>query len=176
MKLHERFLNYVMIDTRASEHTDTIPSTPGQLDFAKYLIEEIKGIGVEDVWMDKLGYVYGSLPSNIDKEVPAIGFVSHLDTADNLPGPAKAPRMIEKYDGSIITLESGVTIDPEKDPMLAACVGHDLIVTDGYNAYPKILSELGLEQHLCAFHKIMNQRTFTWKQQRRIKRKRGNVS
>lgn len=132
MKLYERFLNYVMMDTRASEHTDTIPSTPGQIEFGKYLIEEIKGIGVEDVWMDELGYVYGSLPSNMEKEVPAIGFVSHLDTADNLPGPTKMPRIIEKYDGSVITLESGATIDPAKDPMLAACVGHDLIVTDGY--------------------------------------------
>lgn len=133
MKLHERFLDYVMWDTRADEHTGTVPSTPGQKDFAKHLVEEIKAIGIDDVWMNDMGYVYGSLPSNVDKDVPVIGFLSHVDTADTLPAPTKMPRLIENYDGSVITLESGVKLNPACDAHLAKCVGQDLIVTDGYS-------------------------------------------
>ena len=149
MRLHERFLDYVMWDTRASEHTNTVPSTPGQIDFAKHLVEEIKALGVEDCWMDEMGYVYGSLPSNMEKEVPVIGFLSHVDTADNLPGPTKMPRMIENYDGSVITLESGAVIDPAKDPHLAKCVGQDLIVTDGYTLLGSD-DKAGIAEIVCA--------------------------
>ena len=128
----ERFLDYVRWNTMSDENSQTVPSTPGQMDFAKYLAEELKAMGIEDVRLDEKGYIYGSLPSNVEKPVPVIGFLAHVDTSEAHPSVTKMPRVIENYDGRRITLESGMVLDPEKDESLSACSGQTLLVTDGY--------------------------------------------
>lgn len=131
MRTYERFLNYVMFDTMSLEGQTTVPSTPGQRILAESLAAEIKSFGIEDVRLDDKGYVYGSIPSNIEKKVPVIGFIAHVDTSDAHPSPKKEPRIIKKYDGSVIELAPGVTLDPETDHNLKNAVGCDIIVTDG---------------------------------------------
>ena len=128
----ERFLDYVRWNTMSDENSQTVPSTPGQMDFAKYLAEELKTMGIEDVRLDEKGYIYGSIPSNVEKQVPVIGFLAHVDTSEAHPSVTKMPRVIENYDGGRITLESGMVLDPEKDESLSACSGQTLLVTDGY--------------------------------------------
>lgn len=130
-KLQERFLRYVMFDTQSQEGSGTVPSTEGQLALAEAIEEELKGLGIEDVRLDSKGYLYGSLSANQKEEVPVIGFIAHMDTADACPSPAKLPRIIENYDGGIIHLESGVILDPAEDAALSASTGCTLIVTDG---------------------------------------------
>ena len=81
MEITERFLNYTQFDTQSSEDSDSVPSTPKQLTFAKYLKEELEREGLEDVEMDDKGYIYATLKANTKKEVPTIGFISHYDTS-----------------------------------------------------------------------------------------------
>lgn len=131
MKTVERFLNYVMYDTMSDENSQSVPSTPGQMVLARALAEELKGLGIADVRLDEKGYIYGSVPSNIEKEVPVIGFIAHMDTADSYPSPKTAPRIIEAYDGGVIRLSSGAELDPAKDASLRNAIGCSLIVTDG---------------------------------------------
>ena len=131
MELQERFLKYVMFNTQSSEETGTVPSTPGQKVLAQALCEELRGFGISDVRLDDMGYIYGSIPSNLDKDVPTIGFIAHMDTADAHPSPVKMPRIIENYDGGVITLESGAVLDPAADENLRNAEGCSLIVTDG---------------------------------------------
>ena len=128
----ERFLDYVRWNTCSDEQSQTVPSTPRQTEFAKYLREELTNLGIEDVRLDDKGYIYGSMPANVDGDIPTIGFIAHLDTSEAHPSVTKAPRIIENYDGGIITLESGMTIDPDVTVKLADCKGQTLIVTDGY--------------------------------------------
>ncbi len=131
MRPYERFLKYVMFDTTSDESSKTVPSTPGQKVLGQALVDEIRGFGIEDVYMDDKGYVYGSVPSNIEKEVPVIGFIAHVDTVEDHPSPKSAPRIIEKYDGSVIRLDAGIELDPATDVNLQKAVGCDLVVTDG---------------------------------------------
>ncbi|MFR7989566.1 MAG: peptidase T [Anaerovoracaceae bacterium] len=131
MKLYERFLNYVMYDTMSLVGQNTVPSTPGQRVLAEALTEEIRSFGIEDVRLDEKGYIYGSVPANIDEEVPVIGFIAHMDTSDAHPSPKQRPRIIENYDGSVIQLAPGVELDPDTDANLKNAVGCSIIVTDG---------------------------------------------
>lgn len=131
MRAYERFLKYVMYDTMSLEGRETVPSTPGQKAFAEVLASELREFGIEDVRLDDKGYIYGSIPSNIEKEVPVIGFIAHVDTSDAHPSPAKAPRIIEKYDGRILELAPGVVLNPAIDSNLQNAIGCDIIVTDG---------------------------------------------
>lgn len=132
MDLIERFLNYVSFDTQSSEESDSVPSTPKQLLFAKYLKDELKDEGLDDVEMDDMGYVYATLKSNIKKEVPTIGFISHYDTSPDCSGKDVKPRIVESYDGSDIELSPGIVSSTKKFPELLSHVGEDLIVTDGH--------------------------------------------
>ena len=132
MTLVERFLKYVVYDTQSDQFSSTVPSTSSQMEFAKILLEEVKELGIEDVHLSDHGYVYGSIPSNVKKTVPTIGFIAHMDTADTFKGPSKTPRIIENYDGESFKLESGVVMNPNKDENLRKSKGCDLIVTDGY--------------------------------------------
>lgn len=131
MRAYERFLKYVMYDTTSLEGRETVPSTPGQKVFAQVLVSELEALGIEDVRLDDKGYIYGSIPSNIEKEVPMIGFIAHMDTSDAHPSPASTPRIIENYDGSILELAPGVVLDPADDHNLQSAIGCDIIVTDG---------------------------------------------
>lgn len=132
MDIVERFLNYVSFDTQSAEDSQTVPSTAKQLDFAKYLRDELKDEGFDDVEMDDNGYVYATLKSNIKKEVPTIGFISHYDTSPDCSGKDVKPRIVKNYDGTDIELSPGIISSTKKFPELLQHVGEDLIVTDGH--------------------------------------------
>lgn len=132
-KVHERFLEYVKVDTKSDEETRTTPSTKGQLELGKILAEELKAIGLQDVRIDEFGYVYGTVKGNIDKKVPTVGFISHMDTAPDMSGRNIKPQIVENYDGGIVTLnkELNIKLDPKELPELKNYVGKTLITTDG---------------------------------------------
>ncbi len=132
----EKFLRYVKIDTQSDDTTGTSPSTMKQHDLAKLLVSELEEIGASDVYYDKEHcYVYATIPSNINdgKDRPAIGFISHMDTSDEVSGKDVNPRIIENYAGDNIVLNSqnNVVLSPDDFPELKNHVGEDLIVTDG---------------------------------------------
>lgn len=133
MALVERFLKYVSFDTQSSEETEVTPSTPGQMVFAKYLKEELESLGLEDITLDEYGYLFATLPANIDKPVPTIGFIAHMDTSPDMSGKDVSPRIVQNYDGSDIVLcaEENVVLSPSQFPELLDHKGEDLIVTNG---------------------------------------------
>ena len=133
MALVERFLKYVSFDTQSSEETEVTPSTPGQMVFAKYLKEELESLGLEDIILDEHGYLFATLPANIDKPVPTIGFIAHMDTSPDMSGKDVSPRIVQNYDGSDIVLcaEENVVLSPSQFPELLDHKGEDLIVTNG---------------------------------------------
>ena len=133
MALVERFLKYVSFDTQSSEETEVTPSTPGQMVFAKYLKEELESLGFEDITLDEHGYLFATLPANIDKPVPTIGFIAHMDTSPDMSGKDVSPRIVQNYDGSDIVLcaEENVVLSPSQFPELLDHKGEDLIVTNG---------------------------------------------
>ena len=132
-ELIERFTSYVKVDTQSNASSKTCPSTPGQLDLANMLVEELKMIGMEDVTIDENGYVMATLPSNTDKEVPTIGFLAHVDTATDFTGKNVKPQLIENYDGNDIVLNEALNIvmSPKNFPSLTNYIGHTLVTTDG---------------------------------------------
>ena len=132
MDIIERFLKYVSFDTQSAEDSDSVPSTAKQLVFAKYLRDELKDEGFDDVEMDDMGYVYATLKSNMKKKVPTIGFISHYDTSPDCSGAGVKPRLIENYDGGDIELSPGIVSSTRKFPELLAHKGEDIIVTDGH--------------------------------------------
>lgn len=133
MALVERFLKYVSFDTQSSEETEVTPSTPGQMVFAKYLKEELESLGLEDITLDEHGYLFATLPANIDKPVPTIGFIAHMDTSPDMSGKDVSPRIVQNYDGLDIVLcaEENVVLSPSQFPELLDHKGEDLIVTNG---------------------------------------------
>ncbi len=134
MDIVERFLNYVSFDTQSAEDAGKTPSTDKQLKLAEYLKVELEGIGLTEVEMDANGYVYATLPANTDKEVPTIGFISHMDTSPDCSGADIKPRIVKNYDGGDIVLDEkdGLVTSPKKFPELLDHVGEDIIVTDGH--------------------------------------------
>ena len=132
MDIIERFLKYVSFDTQSAEDSDSVPSTAKQLVFAKYLRDELKEEGFDDVEMDDMGYVYATLKSNMKKDVPTIGFISHYDTSPDCSGKDVKPRLIRDYDGCDIELSPGIVSSVKKFPELLAHKGEDIIVTDGH--------------------------------------------
>ncbi|MBP5561304.1 MAG: peptidase T [Muribaculaceae bacterium] len=132
-KLVERFLKYVKYDTQSDEFTNLTPSTPGQMEFARVLRDELEAMGLSDISLDDNGYLFATLPANTDKAVPTLGFIAHMDTAPDMSGHNVKPRIVEKYAGGPITLneEQGIVLDPTQFPELDDHVGQDLIVTDG---------------------------------------------
>jgi len=109
------------------------PSTPGQMVFAQYLVEELKTIGLQDVELDSNGYVMATLPANTDKTIPTIGFVSHMDTSPDMTAKHVKPRVVTNYDGNDILLneEKQITLETNKFPEIRQYVGQDIVVTDG---------------------------------------------
>ena len=134
MNLTERFLKYVSFDTQSDENASICPSTDKQMIFARYLKEELEEIGMEEIELDENGYLYATLPSNIDKEVPTIGFIAHMDTSPDYSGLNVRPRIVKNYDGTDIVLcaDEGIVTSPTQFPELLKHVGEDLIVTDGH--------------------------------------------
>lgn len=128
-RLIERFLRYVKIDTQSNPKSDTCPSTDKQKNLSRLLVEELSTMGY-DAFMDEHGYTYTMIPKNKDGMIP-MGFVSHVDTSPDAPGGPVNPRIIEKYDGSLIKLSDHYEMDPSTFPLLKKVIGDDLIVTDG---------------------------------------------
>ncbi len=131
MDLAERFINYTRFDTQSDEESQTVPSTAKQLDFAKYLKEELEDEGLKDVEMDSMGYIYATLKGNTRKKTPTIGFISHYDTSPDASGKNIKARIVRNYDGGDIELSPGIVSSPERFPELRQHTGEDLIVTDG---------------------------------------------
>lgn len=129
-KIVERFKRYIAVDTRSDETSKTCPSTPGQLELGALLVEELKEIGLTDARQDESGYVYASLESNMERKVPTIGFIAHLDTSPDLDGKCTNPQII-KYQGGDIKLNDQYTMTVEEFPFLKDLVGKELMVTDG---------------------------------------------
>ena len=131
MKVHERFLNYVKIDTQSVHDAKKIPSSEKQKDLGRLLVEEMISIGIEDAYMDENGYVYGTVKGNTD--APVIGFIAHMDTSPDMPGSSVKPKIIYNYDGSDIVLndEKQIVMKAEMFEHLSKYIGQDLIVTDG---------------------------------------------
>lgn len=131
MKIVDRFLSYTKFDTQSAEDSQTVPSTPKQLIFAKYLKEELESEGLADVEMDEMGYIYATLKANTKKSIPTIGFISHYDTSTDCSGANIKARIVKNYDGGDIVLSEGIVSSPKKFPELLDHRGEDLIVTDG---------------------------------------------
>lgn len=133
MRAYERLLKYAAVDTQSSEDAQGTPSTPGQLRLCALLAEEMRAIGLQKVYEDGRGYVYGYLPASAGMEnEPTIGFIAHVDTAPDFSGTGVKPVLHENYDGGDVTLgTSGLVLSPEKFPDLKDCAGQTLITTDG---------------------------------------------
>lgn len=130
--LVERFLRYVSVDTQSNEDSQTQPSTMKQLNLLSMLRDELLAMGVEAT-LDEYGYVMARIPSNVDAHVPAVGFISHVDTSPDASGADIKPQIIHDYDGSAIALKGvgGLYLDPKDFPELLRHKGEDLITTDG---------------------------------------------
>ena len=132
MDLKDRFLKYVSFDTQSDESSEKFPSTDKQLALLKHLVEEMKGLGMTEVSIDKYGYAMGTIPATPGYEnVPVIGFIAHVDTAPDMSGANVKPQIIEKYDGKDIRLNENTVMTVEDFPELPFFKGHTLIHTDG---------------------------------------------
>ena len=129
MNLTERFLKYVKFDTQSDELTNMTPSTPGQMVFAQALEKELHEMGLEDITLDENGYLMATLPANIDRDVPTVGFIAHPD----MSGRNVNPRIVKNYEGGDIVLneKDGIVLRPTEFPEMLNYIGDDLIVTDG---------------------------------------------
>ena len=131
-KILDRFLRYVSVDTQSNEESETQPSAAKEWDLLKMLRDELQALGVE-VTLDEYGYVMASIPSNIEADVPAVGFIAHVDTAPDASGADVKPQIIKNYDGGAIDLKGvpGLQLKPEEFPEMLHFVGQTLITTDG---------------------------------------------
>lgn len=129
----DRFISYVIIDTESDPNSDTTPSTAKQWDLANKLVEELKTIGMQNVTIDENAYIMATLPSNVDHEVPTIGFVSHFDTTPDFTGANIKPQIVENYDGKDIILNAAqnIVLSPNYFEDLLQYKGQTLITTDG---------------------------------------------
>lgn len=133
-KVHERFLKYVVVDTESMHDSPTAPSTEKQKVLGRVLVDEMKAIGVEDVYMSDSGCVYGTIPANYEPcNAPVIGFIAHMDTSPDLTGENVKPRIVYSYDGKDIVLneEENIVMKTSEFESLQTYIGQDLIVTDG---------------------------------------------
>ena len=133
MNIVERFLKYVSFTTTSDEKTEMTPSTPGQMIFAQSLANELKSIGLEDVEVDKNGYVMATLPANCTESLPTIGFIAHLDTSPDMSGRHVKARVVQNYDGKDILLneEENILLSTVNFPEIEQYKGQDIIVTNG---------------------------------------------
>jgi tripeptide aminopeptidase len=131
--LVERFLKYVQIDTDSNPESNACPSSEIQWDLAKVIIEDLKALGMEDITLDENCYIMATLPANCDEDIPAIGFIAHMDTAPSYNGRGVKPRIVENYNGEDIVLnsEENVVLSPKDFSHMRNYIGQDLIVTDG---------------------------------------------
>jgi tripeptide aminopeptidase len=128
----ERFIKYAKVNTQSNEDSETFPSTEGQIELAKIIKEDLEKIGIQAT-LSEFGYVYAYIPANVERAIPKVGFLAHMDTSPEVSGKNVNPRIVENYDGNDILLnkEKNIVLSKEKFPVLKEFVGHDLIVTDG---------------------------------------------
>ena len=142
MNIVDRFLKYVSFCTTSDEQTNMTPSTPGQMEFARYLADELREIGMHEVTLDDNGYVMATLesnqPSDINHHIPVIGFIAHMDTSPDASGKHVQPRIATPQpsrDGNgveiVLNEEEGIVLSSEKYPELMNYIGQDIIVTNG---------------------------------------------
>ena len=133
MNITDRFLKYVSFTTTSDENTKMTPSTPGQMIFAKYLIEELTALGLNEVELDSNGYIMATLPANTDKAIPTIGFIAHMDTSPDMSARHIKARIVQNYDGKNILLneEKAIVFETNKYPEILQYKGQDIVVTDG---------------------------------------------
>ena len=132
MSAVERLIRYCKVDTQSNPENESVtPSSEKELDLARILEKELKELDVQDVTLDEHCYVYGWLPSNIDKKVPTVGFIAHMDTAPDYSGTNVKPRIIENFDGNDIVLNETMVTKMEDFPEMKLAKGKTLVVTDG---------------------------------------------
>ncbi|MCF0149067.1 MAG: peptidase T [Clostridium sp.] len=154
-KVEERFLEYVKINTKSDETTRVTPSTKGQLVLAEILLNELKELGLKDARISEHGYVYATLEKNCDKDLPAIGFIAHMDTAPDYSGENVNPKIVENYDGGDIKLNDSVVLSPKFSPELKEYIGQRLITTDG-NTLLGADDKAGLAEIMTAVEYLIN--------------------
>ena len=130
--LINRFMKYVTMETTSDESCDNCPSTNGQLVLANYLVDELIKLGAKDVSLDDNGYVMATIPSNIEKEVPIIGFIAHMDTSPEASGKDVKPKIV-RFSGAdvLINKEKNIFLSMADFPEMEAFLGQDVIVSDG---------------------------------------------
>lgn len=126
----DKFLKYVKYDTQSDDKNEACPSTAGQMELAKVIVEDLKKLGIENAHVDENGYVYASIKGTV-KDVPAIGFISHMDTALEITGKNVNPQIIDSYKGGDIILNDKYKLSEEEYPFLKELIGHKLVTTDG---------------------------------------------
>ena len=133
MAVLDRFIKYVRYDTQSEEGKDCLPSTDKQWALARELVRELEEIGAGDVTLSDQCYVYATIPATVEREIPVLGLIAHMDTATEMSGCNVRPRVVRAYDGSDIVLneELGIVLSPQSYPSLKENIGHDLVVTDG---------------------------------------------
>lgn len=134
MRAFERLLNYTKFEAASDGSSTTCPSTSEQLDFGRALVEEMLELGIKDANIDKNGYVFGTIESNIENwQGTVIGFIAHMDTVRDVPFQNINARVVENYDGKDLVLNSdlNIVLNPDEYSSLKDYRGHDLIVTDG---------------------------------------------
>jgi tripeptide aminopeptidase len=130
--LLDRFLRYVRVDTQSKRDRERSPSTPGQLDLSRMLVEELKGAGLEDAALDENGYVMATLPGTVDGDAPVIGLIAHVDTSPDASGSGVEPIVHRDYQGGVIELpHNGAVLDPARQTELADKQGHDIVTSSG---------------------------------------------
>lgn len=153
----DRFISYVTIDTESDPNSDTCPSTEKQWDLANKLVDELKAMGMEDVTIDEHAYIMATLPSNVDHDVPTIGFVSHFDTTPDFTGANVKPQIHENYDGKDILLnkEENIVLSPEYFEDLLLYKGQTIITTDGTTLLGAD-DKAGITEIMCAMEHLIN--------------------
>lgn len=133
MNITDRFLKYVSFCTTSDENTGMTPSTPGQMEFARFLKTELEQIGLTDVELDDNGYIMATLPANTKRECPVIGFIAHMDTSPDASGKNIKPWIMRDYNGEDIVLneKENIVLSTEKYPEILRYKGQDIILTDG---------------------------------------------
>ena len=153
--LIERLVRYAKIDTQSDANSPTCPSTPGQWDLLHELEKELESIGMEEIILDENGYLFATLPSNTDSELPTIGFLAHVDTATDYTGKNVNPQRIDCYDGGDIQLNENTVMSPTNFPELNNYIGQTLLTTDG-NTLLGADNKAGIAEIMTAMEFLIN--------------------
>lgn len=155
MRAYERLLRYVQVFTSSDGSSKTCPSTPGQLDLGKILVDEMLSLGISDARIDEFGYVYGTIPATPGcEDKPALGLIAHMDTVEN--GEGVKPILHENYSGEAVQLNGGTVISPERFPFLPSLKGETLITSDGTTILGAD-DKAGISEILTACEKIITE-------------------